>query len=177
MKITYLKRGDGGWYLRFSGPTDDWQYIKDWLKARSKGPYKNAWFVHEYKWSKTSKPGAWWVSHAVLNALDVMDVFENLDEMVEAANDAENSFDEEPAASSYRHTVREDVPARPTLPVTPQQAFDVLKLPMTTDKEQIKKAYHALAFAYHPDKGGDINQMKVVNVANDIILKWLVRAS
>jgi DnaJ-class molecular chaperone len=56
-----------------------------------------------------------------------------------------------------------------------QNYYEVLKVKKTATSDEIKKAYHALASKYHPDKHPDNQKyaedmMKEINVAHEILL-------
>ena len=37
------------------------------------------------------------------------------------------------------------------------------------DQTEIKKAYHRLMLAHHPDKGGDVNTSRILNHIKDVL--------
>ena len=56
-----------------------------------------------------------------------------------------------------------------------QNYYEVLKVKNTASPDEIKKAYHALASKYHPDKHPDNQKyaedmMKDINVAHEVLL-------
>ncbi len=52
-----------------------------------------------------------------------------------------------------------------------QQALAVLGLPINATPQQIKRRYRALAKRYHPDKGGDQQQMRRIIAAYEFLMK------
>jgi DnaJ-domain-containing protein 1 len=60
-------------------------------------------------------------------------------------------------------------PARPLL--ERQQALAVLGLPPNATRQQIKRRYRALAKRYHPDRGGDQQQMRRIIAAYEFLMK------
>ena len=52
-----------------------------------------------------------------------------------------------------------------------QQALAVLGLPPTSTPQQIKRRYRALAKRYHPDCGGDQQQMQRIIAAYEFLMK------
>ena len=60
-------------------------------------------------------------------------------------------------------------PARPLL--ERQQALTVLGLPPNATRQQIKRRYRALAKRYHPDRGGDQQQMQRIIAAYELLVK------
>jgi DnaJ-domain-containing protein 1 len=60
-------------------------------------------------------------------------------------------------------------PARPLL--ERQQALTVLGLPPNATRQQIKRRYRALAKRYHPDRGGNQQQMKRIIAAYELLMK------
>lgn len=60
-------------------------------------------------------------------------------------------------------------PARPLL--QRQQALAVLGLPSNATPQQIKRRYRALAKRYHPDRGGDQQQMQRIIAAYEFLTK------
>ena len=60
-------------------------------------------------------------------------------------------------------------PARPLL--ERQQALTVLGLPPNATRQQIKRRYRALAKRYHPDRGGDQQQMQRIIAAYELLMK------
>src|SRR3989442_4668855 len=52
-----------------------------------------------------------------------------------------------------------------------QQALTVLGLPPTATPQQIKRRYRALAKRYHPDRGGDQQQMKRIIAAYEYLTR------
>jgi DnaJ-domain-containing protein 1 len=52
-----------------------------------------------------------------------------------------------------------------------QQALAVLGLPPNATKQQIKRRYRALAKRYHPDRGGDQQQMRRIIAAYELLMK------
>ena len=60
-------------------------------------------------------------------------------------------------------------PVRPVL--QRQQALAVLGLPPNATPQQIKKRYRALAKKYHPDMGGDPQQMQRLVAAYELLMK------
>jgi len=47
--------------------------------------------------------------------------------------------------------------------------YQILGIPKTASQEEIKRAYYALAHKYHPDKGGDMEKMKEINEAYQVL--------
>lgn len=60
-------------------------------------------------------------------------------------------------------------PARPAL--QRQQALSVLGLPFDATPQQIKQRYRKLAKQYHPDLGGDSQQMQRLSAAYEFLMK------
>ncbi|TMC37978.1 MAG: J domain-containing protein [Chloroflexi bacterium] len=60
-------------------------------------------------------------------------------------------------------------PARPF--VERQQALNVLGLPPNATPQQIKRRYRTLAKRYHPDRGGDQQQMKRIIAAYEYLTR------
>ena len=50
-----------------------------------------------------------------------------------------------------------------------ENLYKILGLPDFASIDEIKKAYRALAMKHHPDKGGDVERMKNINVAYQIL--------
>jgi DnaJ-domain-containing protein 1 len=60
-------------------------------------------------------------------------------------------------------------PARPLL--QRQQALSILGLPPNATPQQIKRRYRVLAKKYHPDRGGDQQQMQRIIAAYEFLTK------
>jgi DnaJ-domain-containing protein 1 len=60
-------------------------------------------------------------------------------------------------------------PARPL--IERQQALNVLGLPPNATPQQIKRRYRTLAKRYHPDRGGDQQQMKRIIAAYEFLTR------
>jgi len=52
-----------------------------------------------------------------------------------------------------------------------QHALNVLGLPSNPTRQQIKRRYCALAKQYHPDRGGDQQQMQRIIAAYELLMK------
>ena len=52
-----------------------------------------------------------------------------------------------------------------------QQALAVLGLPPNATRQQIKRRYRTLAKRYHPDRGGDQQQMRRIIAAYELLMK------
>src|SRR5215471_14402365 len=52
-----------------------------------------------------------------------------------------------------------------------QQALAVLGLPPNATRQQIKRRYRSLAKRYHPDRGGDQQQMRRIIAAYELLMK------
>lgn len=52
-----------------------------------------------------------------------------------------------------------------------QQALSVLGLPSNATRQQIKRRYRILAKQYHPDRGGDQQQMQRIIAAYELLMK------
>ena len=52
-----------------------------------------------------------------------------------------------------------------------QQALAVLGLPPNATRQQIKRRYRTLAKKYHPDRGGDQQQMKRIIAAYEFLTR------
>jgi curved DNA-binding protein CbpA len=52
-----------------------------------------------------------------------------------------------------------------------QQALNVLGLPSNATRQQIKRRYRTLAKQYHPDRGGDQQQMQRIIAAYELLMK------
>ena len=52
-----------------------------------------------------------------------------------------------------------------------QQALNVLGLPANATPQQIKRRYRSLAKKYHPDRGGDRQQMMRIIAAYELLMK------
>ena len=50
-----------------------------------------------------------------------------------------------------------------------ENLYKILGLPDFAPTDQIKKAYRGLALRHHPDRGGDSEMMKKINVAYQIL--------
>ncbi|MEA1954247.1 MAG: J domain-containing protein [Campylobacterota bacterium] len=53
------------------------------------------------------------------------------------------------------------------------KALDILALPKLITKADIKKQYYFFAKKYHPDKGGDAQEMEQINYAYDFLMKYI----
>ena len=60
-------------------------------------------------------------------------------------------------------------PVRPIL--ERQQALAVLGLPPDATRQQIKRRYRELAKKYHPDRGGDQQEMRRIIAAYQLLMK------
>jgi|SRR5882672_2670692 len=47
--------------------------------------------------------------------------------------------------------------------------YEILKIPHFSTNSEIKQAYHSLAKQHHPDVGGNLNAMKKINEAYNIL--------
>ena len=56
-----------------------------------------------------------------------------------------------------------------------QRALSVLGLPPNATPQQIKRRYRALAKRYHPDRGGDRQQMQRIIAAYELLVKEQTR--
>jgi DnaJ-domain-containing protein 1 len=52
-----------------------------------------------------------------------------------------------------------------------QQALNVLGLPPNATRQQIKRRYRTLAKQYHPDRGGDQQQMQRIIAAYELLMR------
>lgn len=52
-------------------------------------------------------------------------------------------------------------------------ALEILALPILIKKEDIKRQYHFMAKKYHPDQGGDSEQMEQINRAYKLLMKYV----
>jgi curved DNA-binding protein CbpA len=52
-----------------------------------------------------------------------------------------------------------------------QQALSILGLPPNATPQQIKRRYRVLAKRYHPDRGGDQQQMQRIIAAYEFLTK------
>jgi DnaJ-class molecular chaperone len=52
-----------------------------------------------------------------------------------------------------------------------QRALAVLGLPANATPQQIKRRYRTLAKRYHPDRGGDREQMQRIIAAYELLMK------
>lgn len=155
VRITHFACEEAGCYLLFAGESNDWLAVKEYLKKCSRGPLLGPWYVATYRWPNREKLGAWWVSHGM--APEVVGCFTNYyDKLFEVE---EEKSEPEPVLSK--------------MPVSLQEAFDVLRLSMSATLPEVKKSYRELAFKYHPDTGGDTYQMQILNAANSIVMNWL----
>ena len=50
-----------------------------------------------------------------------------------------------------------------------ENLYKILGLPDFAPMEEIKKAYRRLVMKYHPDRGGDLEAMKKINAAYQIL--------
>jgi len=57
-----------------------------------------------------------------------------------------------------------------------QRALAVLGLPPNATPQQIKRRYRALAKRYHPDRGGDRQQMQRIISAYELLAKEQLRS-
>lgn len=55
--------------------------------------------------------------------------------------------------------------------MTIEEAFTILKVPMSSDTYEIKKAFRKLAHIHHPDKGGDPQIFVKTNDAYKLLMK------
>lgn len=61
----------------------------------------------------------------------------------------------------------------PPAPTTRAGAFNALCLLECAPPELVKAAYKVLAFTNHPDRGGDLERMKTINIAYDTLAREL----
>ena len=52
-----------------------------------------------------------------------------------------------------------------------QQALALLGLPPNATRQQIKRRYRSLAKRYHPDRGGDQQQMRRIIAAYELLMR------
>jgi DnaJ-domain-containing protein 1 len=52
-----------------------------------------------------------------------------------------------------------------------QQALAVLGLPPNATRQQVKRRYRSLAKRYHPDRGGDQQQMRRIIAAYELLMR------
>lgn len=57
------------------------------------------------------------------------------------------------------------------LAMTREEALSMLGLGPSPSEEEIKKAHKRKTFEHHPDRGGDPETMKLINVARDVLLE------
>ncbi len=57
-----------------------------------------------------------------------------------------------------------------------QRALTVLGLPLNATPQQIKRRYRTLAKRYHPDRGGDRQQMQRIIAAYELLAKEQLRS-
>jgi phosphoribosylamine-glycine ligase len=50
--------------------------------------------------------------------------------------------------------------------------YEVLGVSKNANESEIKKAYRKLAMKEHPDKGGDAEKFKKINIVNDQVSSW-----
>lgn len=60
-------------------------------------------------------------------------------------------------------------------PNTVCEALDFLGLSYPVELQVLKSRYRELAFAYHPDKGGSSDEMKRLNGAYRVVVRYIVR--
>jgi len=65
-----------------------------------------------------------------------------------------------------KQTVSQEEPAMPLA-----EAYAVLGLPQTASLEEVKRNYKRLAAVFHPDKGGYVEAMKLLNRAYEQIVR------
>lgn len=53
--------------------------------------------------------------------------------------------------------------------------YSVLDLPNFSSIEEVLKAHKRLCFEHHPDKGGNLEKMQLINHAKDIIIKHKIQ--
>jgi hypothetical protein len=71
-------------------------------------------------------------------------------------------------ALSYFDLTPEEMPD-----LLPERSFEKMNKKLKQFKYRIKKAYRKVVFKYHPDHGGDEEQMKILNELYNIFMKQL----
>src|SRR5262249_37230155 len=74
-------------------------------------------------------------------------------------------------AEAESNTRQQAHPPRRPGRMVPADAFTALYLLPTAPPEVIKASYKALVLIHHPDRGGDLEQMKLINQAYDLLEK------
>ena len=74
--------------------------------------------------------------------------------------DLDDDFDDDPFVSDNRYNLK-------------QNAWSILGIKETDDESIIKKAYHRLARDYHPDKGGNPEDMVRLNNAYEWAMRFV----
>jgi DnaJ domain len=72
-----------------------------------------------------------------------------------------------PALPDWREPMRSDRTATPGL------AYRILGLQSSAGQAKVKARYRELAFANHPDRGGDSTDMSYINLAYSYLMRFL----
>lgn len=170
--LEYLERSTTGegWMLRFVASDASFDAIRLAIKALPR--------IQRY-WNSRALGGrgAWWVSDEGL--AQIASLFSNYQQMREQADRAQRSQhtrEEEQRNSSYHsYSYRSysgysgSGSASSGTPTTREKAFATLYLLPTAPAEVAQAVYRVLAKQYHPDYGGDLEKMKQINAAYDVV--------
>lgn len=151
----------GGFMLRFSANLSNWERVKDAIKALP---------TADRFWNSRALGGrgAWWISDEGLER--IKHLFVNYEEMRERADDKarhEQRQQENQRDSRQEYSYRQRTAS--SGPMTRADAFATLFLLPGAPKEVALAVHRALAKMYHPDLGGDLEKMKQINVAWDVV--------
>lgn len=174
LKVTHLgidEYGDG-WYLRFTGDQDDFDELREDLKAWGRAHAK---WEPTYAW-EDEKQGAWWVQDRLLHDCYI-DRFENI---LEAINEVERNSGHQwiarRRASSARKRTRSRTYTHTYTSVIPPSLlsdYALLAIGPGATLKDAKDSYRSLAKRYHPDAGGTHQGFIALQQSYERVTRWL----
>lgn len=156
-----------GYIIRFTGVkfndpvcTEAWNTLREKLKRAAYATWYASYMFPD------GKRGGWFIEKPALYSL--RDSFTNLEKKLNEANQQKQEKRERQEYSSYAGQgvyIPQDI----------KDALVLLCLPISSlpSEDEIKSQYKKLALKYHPDLGGDIERMKKINNANDVVRKFI----
>jgi DnaJ domain len=186
LRLTHLSRRrdswdwdlTGGWYIRFTGDTDEWAELKDALKSWGRDYAR---WLPDYGWDD-GKRGAWWIDDHLFRD-SYTRCFSNLrgwelnaiqnDDTVQLIWRRGNPYQ----FSQYQHKQEQEQeqqePPPRRIPLHLTQEYALLGVGASVTLKEVKDAYRALAKKYHPDAGGTHHGFITLQQAYERVSRWV----